>query len=251
MSGSHIHALFRHGESPIHGLPSHLKIVATFGFVVAAVLTPREAIWAFAVHAGLLSLVIGLSRLPLRFVATRMVVLVPFLLAAWTLPVLGGEPHNGLGLSIEGLWGAWNITVKGALGTMASVILAATTEVPDVVSGLERLRAPRVVTSIMGFMARYLEAVVQDMSRMRIAMRSRGYHPRWLGGAGAFGQSIGALFVRTFERGERVYLAMISRGYQGEIPPAAGIAVSARSVAAIAVFLASAWAVAVGGMMGV
>lgn len=249
MSAGHVHALFRHGHSPVHRMASHVKVLATIGFVVAVVLTPREQVWAFGVHLGLLASVIVVARLPVRFVLSRMVVLLPFLVAAWTLPFLGSDPVNGLGLSIEGLWGAWNITAKGFLGTMASVTLAATTEIPDLVGGLERLRVPRIMTSIIGFMARYLETVVGDMSRMRIAMRSRGYRPRWLGSTGALGRSVGALFVRTFERGERVYLAMVSRGYAGQMPDAATAAATPAMLAAAAVVVVAAWAVTISGII--
>lgn len=242
MSGQHLHALYRHGDSAVHRMSPHLKIVAAFMFVVAMVLTPRQQVWAFAAHLVLLIAVVTAAGLPGRFLVTRMVVLVPFLIAAWTLPFIGSEPVNGLGLSIEGLWDAWNITVKGLLGTMASVTLAATTEVPDLVGGLERLRVPRVVTGIMGFMARYLEIVVGDMARMRTAMRSRGHRPRWLGDVGAVGRSVGALFVRTFERGERVYLAMVARGYQGEIPIGDAAVAPAAGVVVVAGFIGAAWA---------
>lgn len=145
--------------------------------------------------------------------------------------------------------GAWNITAKGMLGTMASVTLAATTEIPDLVGGLERLRVPRVITSIIGFMARYLETVVDDLARMRIAMRSRGYHPRWLGAVGALGRSVGALFIRTFERGERVYLAMVSRGYRGGMPDAGTAAATPAAMAVTGALVASAWSIAIGGMI--
>ena len=245
MSGVHVHALHHHGDSAVHRMAPHLKVVAAFLFVVAVVLTPREQIWAFGVHLALLASVAWLSRLPVRFLAVRMLVLLPFLVAAWTLPFIGSEPVNGLGLSIDGLWAAWNITAKAGLGTLASVLLAATTEIPDLVAGLERLRAPRMVTAIMGFMARYLETVVDDMARMRVAMRSRGHRPRWIGAAGAIGRSIGALFVRTFERGERVYLAMVSRGYDGSLP--AGPAARATGVASavVAAFVVTAASVSI------
>jgi cobalt/nickel transport system permease protein len=67
-------------------------------------------------------------------------------------------------------------------------------------------------------MVRYLEVIVGEASRMRIARMSRGYDPRWLWQARAVAASAGTLFVRSFERGERVHLAMVSRGYAGTMP---------------------------------
>jgi cobalt/nickel transport system permease protein len=124
----------------------------------------------------------------------------------------------GRPLSIDGLWGAWNILAKGTLGVAAAVVLAATTPVPEILHGLERLRLPRVIVAITGFMVRYLDLTVEEARRMAIARRSRGHDPRWLWQARAVAGSAGTLFIRSFERGERVHLAMVSRGYDGTLP---------------------------------
>ena len=121
----------------------------------------------------------------------------------------------GLSLSEPGLWAAWNIVAKGTLGVLAAIVLASTTPVADLLLGLERLRVPRVLTSIAGFMVRYLDVIAGEAARMRIARASRGYDPRWLWQARAIAASAGTLFVRSYERGERVHLAMCSRGYAG------------------------------------
>ena len=96
--------------------------------------------------------------------------------------------------------------------------MAATTEVPDILLGLDRLRVPRLITAIAGFMVRYLDVVLGEMHRMRIAMLSRGYDPRWIWQGRALATSSGALFIRSYERGERVFQAMVARGYEGQMP---------------------------------
>ena len=217
MSRSHTHALYHHGGSVIHRMAPHLKIIAAFGFVVAVVITPREAWWAFGAYlAGVVAVSVA-ARLRPGFVVFRLAVILPFLVAAASLPFLEGPP-TWHGFSIEGLWDLWNVAVKASLGAFASILLASTTEAPDVVRGLETLRLPRALTAIMGFMVRYLDVVGGELAAMRVAMRSRGYRPRWLGEVGALAKGIGSLFVRSFERGERVYRAMISRGYAGRMP---------------------------------
>ena len=101
-------------------------------------------------------------------------------------------------------------------------MLAATTTPADLLRGLERLRVPKVLVSIAGFMVRYLTILTGEAERMRVARQSRGYEPRWLWQAGAMGASVGTLFVRAYERGERVHLAMCSRGYDGTMPELGG-----------------------------
>jgi cobalt/nickel transport system permease protein len=140
-----------------------------------------------------------------------------------------------LSLSESGLWGAWNVLAKGTLGAMAAVLLVSTTELAAVLRGLERLHVPRAFTTVAGFMVRYADVVSGEMHRMSVARQARGHDPRWLWQARAVAASAGALFVRSYERGERVYLAMVSRGYDGAMPVLREDAAPARAWAAAAV----------------
>ena len=198
-----------------------MKIVALLTFVLAAVAIPREAFWAHALAGSLLLGVILLAELPAGFVARRMVVEIPILVFAVLLPFFGrGETTEILGvdLSVEGLWGAWTILAKATLGVGASIVVSATSTVPDLIRALGRLHVPKVITAIAGFMVRYLDIVAGEFSRRRVAMASRGYEPRWLWQGGPLAQSAGSLFIRSFERGERVHQAMVARGFAGRIP---------------------------------
>jgi cobalt/nickel transport system permease protein len=195
--------------------------VAQLLFVLVVVATPREAFWAFGAYALMLATIIATARIPFTFVLKRLLFEVPFVLFAVLLPFIArGERVDvlGLSLSVDGLWGAWNILAKATLGLGASLIVAATTTMPEFLHGFEHLRLPRGLTSTASFMVRYTDVVADEMHRMKIARVSRGHDPRWLWQARAIASSIGALFIRSYERGERVYLAMISRGYAGVIP---------------------------------
>ncbi|MFQ5966688.1 MAG: energy-coupling factor transporter transmembrane component T family protein, partial [Acidimicrobiia bacterium] len=145
----------------------------------------------------------------------------PFIAFAFLIPlVASGETVEVLGVSVsrEGLWGTWNIVAKATIGATASIVLAATTEITEILRGMAVLRVPAVLTSIAGFMIRYLEVVADELRRTRIAMTARGYDPRWLWQARPIATSAGAMFIRSYERGERVYAAMLSRGYSGTMP---------------------------------
>lgn len=107
---------------------------------------------------------------------------------------------------------------KGTLGVLASLTLAATTEPHDLLAGLERLRLPHLMVQIIGFMVRYLDVVTSQMSRMKVARISRGFSARNPRHWPVLARSAGALFIRSYERGERVHLAMLSRGYTGRLP---------------------------------
>jgi cobalt/nickel transport system permease protein len=247
----HAHPLYLPGASPLHRARPQCKIAASLLFVLAVVATPREALWAYGLYALLLVALARVGRVPLQFLARRLVIEVPFLAFAVLLPVVGqGERVEVLGLPLarEGLWAAWNILAKGTLGVAASVLLAATTPVPELLRGLERLRLPRAFTTVAGFMVRYADVIADDLRRMRVARLSRGYDPRWLWQARAVAATAGALFIRSYERGERVYLAMVSRGYAGSMPVLEDLAASRRqwlaalaTPAAAALVAATAW----------
>lgn len=222
MGAGHGHKLHFHGHSRWHRAPAHLKVLALLGFVLVVVATPREAYPAYAAYAGLLAVVVVTSAVPPSYLAKRMVVELPFVIFAVLLPFVATGPRVevlGLSLSEPGLLGAWGLLVKGTLGVLASLLLAATTEPRDLLAGLARLRVPHQLVQIMGFMVRYLDVVTDEMGRMRVALESRGFRARNPAHWPVLARSAGALFIRSYERGERVHLAMLARGYDGRVRP--------------------------------
>ena len=225
MGAGHGHVLYRQGNSPVHRLPPEVKIAAMVAFTLAVVGTPRAAFWAFGVYALLVAVVAAMARVGPGWLLSRALIEVPFVVFAFALPFLGGGERLhwlGMSLSVEGLHGGWNILAKGTLGVLASLLLAATTTTRDLLLGLDRLRCPRTLTQIATFMLRYLDVLIGESRRMRVARLSRGDDPRFFWQLRGFAAGIGALFLRAFERGERVYLAMLSRGYDGRMPAVSG-----------------------------
>ncbi len=232
-----------HAQTRVHDLAPQCKVLATFLFVVAVATTPPRAVWPFAVYLCLLAAVAVAARVPPRFLCRRLVFEVPFVAFALLLPFIAGGDTVGLGplaVSREGLWAAWNVVAKATLGVTATVLLAATTPVSDLLRGLEALRVPRAFTSIASFMFRYGDLVTGEARRMRVARHSRAYDPRWLWHARALAFATGALFLRSFERGERVYVSMLSRGFEGTLPRRAVAAAPSEWIAALALPLAAA-----------
>lgn len=205
----------------MHRTAPETKVVGALGIVVCVAVTPREAVWAFGVYAAFVGALIVVSRIRFGFVAVRLAAVAPFVLFALFIPfIASGETTRiwGFDLSLDGLWGTWNIFAKAVLGASVSIVLTATTEIPEILRGLGVLRVPALFTSIATFMIRYLELISDELRRIRVAMKSRGYDPRWLSQARPIASSAGALFVRSYERGERVHAAMVSRGFTGEMP---------------------------------
>ncbi|UVS80770.1 cobalt ECF transporter T component CbiQ [Actinokineospora sp. UTMC 2448] len=217
--------LHRPGDSPVHRLPAQVKIVGALAFVLCVVATDRTAYWAFGAYLAVLAAVWVVAAIPPGWMAKRALIETPFVVLALAAPFLGGGPETevlGVSVSVGGLLAGWNIVAKGTIGVLASLTLAATTTPRDLVVGLQRLRTPSVVVTIATLMLRYLEVIVAEARRMRLARISRGHDPRFLWQVGATARGIGTLFLRSYERGERVHLAMVSRGYAGALPDAGG-----------------------------
>ena len=172
--------------------------------------------------AATLIVVAALARVSPRTVWTRVRVVLPLVLfvAVFVPFVREGDPVD-LGpvtVSEQGLATFATVSAKAILGTCSAVLLGATTSFPDVLHALERLRAPRLLILIAAFMYRYLFVIVDEVQRMRAALAARGYAPRHALQAAAIGRVATALFLRTYERAERVHLAMLARGWSQTMP---------------------------------
>jgi cobalt/nickel transport system permease protein len=156
----------------------------------------------------------------------------PFMLAALPLVFTRGAPYLAtfelgpvtLSVSEEGLRQFTTIALKSWVSVQAALLLTFTTPFHDLVDGLRELRLPRVMVAIVSFMYRYLGVLSAEASRMNRARAARsadrGDHRaggtiRWR--AGVTGAMVGSLFLRSYERSERVYAAMQARGFDGEL----------------------------------
>src|SRR5690606_38583839 len=142
--------------------------------------------------------VIAAAGLSPRLVATRLLVIAPFVLYAALIPfVATGEQIEvaGLALSVDGLWASWNVGAKATLGASISIVVAATTSLGDLVGGLGRLRLPAVLVAIVAFLFRYVDVLAEQVHRQRAAMTARAHDPRWLWQARPLASSAGVLFV--------------------------------------------------------
>lgn len=211
-----------------------MKIILTLAFVVFLSLTPFRAWPAYILFLAVVLSTASLSRLGMAFVLKRSVLAVPFFLAAAPLVFTGPPPHvpvaflEGFHLtySPEGAGRFASIAIRSWISVQAAVLLAGTTRFPDFLSALQRLRVPRVMVAVIGLMWRYLFVISDEVVRMLRARASRsGAVPgsRNIGGtlywrARVTGGMAGSLFLRSIERSDRVYAAMLSRGYTGDLP---------------------------------
>jgi cobalt/nickel transport system permease protein len=213
--------LYLHRHSLVHSLPSHLKIISAIAFILIVVSTPITRWPAFIAYFLWLLIVVSIARIPLSLLFKRSLIEIPFVFFAILMPFFGTGEKVQVGpfdLYREGLIAGSGIVAKGTLGVMTAIILSTSTTAREILRGLERLKLPALIVQIASFMLRYVNVVNDEMERMKVARESRGFEATGIKHWKVLATAAGALFIRSYERGERVHLSMLSRGYEGVLP---------------------------------
>ena len=211
-------------DSLIHRLDPRTKLVTTFLFITAVALTPPDGWPSYALHVAILAIWLLLSRVPVSYVLKRSLVVLPFVvLIAIFIPFF----HEG---EVAGSYNIWlwqvsvtysgleilrNILIRAWLSILSLILLTSTTRLPELLRGLEQLHMPKVIVMLLSFMYRYIFVLVDEVMRMKQARDSRNFGGRRWWQIRTIGNMIGTLFIRSYERGERVYAAMVARGFDG------------------------------------
>jgi cobalt/nickel transport system permease protein len=252
----HAHFLdpYRTGSSLMHQLDPRVKLVLAIAFILTTALAPSGAWPVYILLFALLASVEILSELGLKYVLKRSTLALPFILAA--VPVMFTMPGPSLTsfalgpwsltISQPGLERVISVALKSWISVQAAIVLASTTTFPDLLMALRALRVPRLLVSVFGLMWRYLFVLVDEALRM---MRARAARSGESGQTGArkggsllwrgrvTGGMAGSLFLRGIERSDRIYAAMLSRGYDGEVRALPLPALKSQQIAALVAIL--------------
>jgi len=221
---------YQSNESLIHRLDPRVKVVVTVLFIVSNVILPDGAWLAFLLAWGMVLLVNILANFNIDYALKRSFIAFPFALAAVTVIfTIPGQPLVAFTL------GSWELTVTDAglirfasivirswLSVQMAILLTATTQFPDLIHALRHLRVPQVLVAVISFTYRYLFVLVDEAMRLMRAREARSAHPLKGQGGGSImwrarvtGNMVGQLFLRSYERSDRIYNAMLARGYRG------------------------------------
>ncbi len=224
---------YQQRTSPVHQLDPRVKVVVTVLFIISNVILPDGAWWAFLLAWGFLLLLNRLAQFRFSYLFKRSFIALPFAMAAVTvLFTIPGETLTSwtlgsrtLTITDGGLVRFVSILLRSWLSVQMAILLTAVTQFPDLMHALHHLRVPGVLVSIISFMYRYLFVLVDEAIRLlraRDARSARLVNDGKLGGtvwwrAKVAGNMVGQLFVRSFDRSDRVYNAMLARGYRGQL----------------------------------
>ena len=219
------------GDSAIHRLDPRVKVALTLLFILTVSLLPFGQFGAYALLWGAVLLVAGLAHVAFGYLLRRSLIAIPFALAAITLPfTVAGQPwltlpvFGGLVLSVEGSVRFASILVKSWLSLQMAILLVTVTPVADLLWALRALHVPQPLVAIAGFMYRYLFVLGEEVARLLRARAARCAQTEGVRGGGTLawrgkvaGRMAGSLMIRSIERSERIYNAMLARGYQGQM----------------------------------
>lgn len=215
-------------STPWHALAPRTRLLCALLFVFAVVLTPNGHWQTWAVYGmGLLGLILT-ARLTLTVLLKRLAVEFAFVgvVLVGTLFREGGRVIWSWGvfkITTVGLTILASVSIKALLSLVMLNLLTLTTSVPAILHGMKELRIPPLLVATLASMYRYTSVLIGEFEAMRRAALSRNLMNSNRSIRLVVGNTIGALFIRTYERGNRVHQAMLSRGYQG-IPPMEKIA---------------------------
>jgi cobalt/nickel transport system permease protein len=197
--------LLHHPQSWLSNLDGRTKLAVFFVYVLAVLSTKPGAYLAWLSLNGLLLVLLALARLQIRWIAFRLVPVLPFVALGAFGVLLGGSKEMFL-----------QVTVKMLLCVGAAVWLSGTTPFTQLLEAFRKLKVPPLLTVMLSFMFRYLFVLAEEAVRMSRAYQSRCPRRQTLKDAETIGRLAGALMLRTYNRAERIYLAMLSRGFTGE-----------------------------------
>jgi cobalt/nickel transport system permease protein len=188
-------------------------------FILVVVSFPKYDVVALLPLFFFPIIMVSLANLPIGFFVRKLALVSPFAIFIGIFnPLLDRQVFFELGpLAITGGWVSFgSVMIRFVLTVGAAIILIATTSFPGVCAALERLKVPRLFVVQMMLLYRFIFVLVEESLRL---MRARSM--RSFGGKGPniglFVRLLGSLFLRTMDRAERVYCAMRSRGFDGEI----------------------------------
>ncbi len=207
------------GESPIHRLDARAKILVAAAFIAVVMSFERHELSALLPLALYPVSLIAAARLPAGYLARKAAIAAPFAVAIGAFnPFFDRAPVPAPwgGTMAAGWLSFASILLRFALSVAAALILVASTGIHGVCAGLGRLRLPRAFVVQVLFLYRYLFVIADEGFRMVRSARLRAPGVRSLPLA-VYASLLGRWLLRSIDRAERIYRAMVARGFDGEI----------------------------------
>ena len=211
--------LLAYRDSAIHRLDPRAKLLTTLVFIMTVVSHGKYEIAALLPYLLFPSVLLITADLPVGYLGRKLLFVAPFaLFIGLCNPFIDREVILQLGpLSVTGGWLSFgSIMLRVVLTVGGALILVATTGLLGICYALDKFLAPRVFVLQLLFLYRYLFVLIEQAARLVRARSLRSYRGRGPG-IKSYIPLIGQLLLRTMDRAQRIHLAMLCRGFTGEI----------------------------------
>jgi cobalt/nickel transport system permease protein len=206
-------------DTAVHRIDTRAKVVATLVFQVCVVSFPKYTVVPLLPFVLFPVVMAGEGRLPFSWLGSRLLAAAPFAVVVGMFnPFIDRQVVSILGG--PGIAAGWisfaSIILRFMLTTAAALTLIGTTGMNGVCAALERLKVPDVFVTQLLFLYRYIFVLVEEGLRATRARDLRSFGRRGTG-IRVFGQILGHLLLRTYARAQRIYSAMLLRGFDGHV----------------------------------
>jgi len=206
-------------DTVIHRLDPRTKLIAVLAFIVTVVSFPKYEITGLLPFSLFPVMLFSLGDIPVRFIVKKVLLISAFAFFVGIFnPLLDHRPLQVIGgITISGGWVSFfSIMLKFFLTATSALLLIATTSFPGICHALQKLGMPEIFVSQLIFLYRYIFVLAEEAMKTVRARDMRSFGNRGQG-MKVFISLLGTLFLRTVERAERIYQAMLSRGFTGRL----------------------------------
>jgi cobalt/nickel transport system permease protein len=218
-------------DSPVHRLDARVKIIAALAVIIGIVAVPyKTGVYAAALLLSLFFVILWVfSRIPAVAYAKRMAIIIPVWGTIILVQIFLKSPYYSafhpllalpLGIFVyrESVEFATILGVKFLVSISYIILLSSTTTLQDLLKGASRLGLPAEFALTLGMMVRYLYVFGYMYRKVVEALHTRCFDPMdaslpYIYRLRQLGYTVGSLFIRSYEQGERVYTSMCCRGY--------------------------------------
>ncbi len=199
---------FSDRKSFLHSLDPRVKFIIAIIIILNIITTGNNDYISFLIYFFIIIILILISNVPLGYIFSRSLVIIPFVLLISIFNIFFRE---------DGIIIFYNIAIRTFLSILSMILLSSTTDFVSLLKGLERMKIPDIFIQMLSFMFRYLFVIMDEMLKLKMARDTRYFGGRIINQIKVFGNIIGVLFIRSYERAERIYNSMLARGFNGEI----------------------------------
>ena len=207
-------------DTAVHALHPRAKLILTFVYIACVVSFGRYDVLGAVPFFLYTAIVCALAELPVKTLHRRFLIALPFCAFAGLANLLLDRhiafEFGDIGITF-GLLSLIAILLRTYLCVMAVFILISTTPFSGLTRELRRMRMPQIFVTLLEMIYRYIGVLIDEAASMSVACKLRSVKTKGVA-MKDMGPFAGQLALRSFDRGERVYSAMVCRGFGGEFP---------------------------------